>query len=173
MPGGDGTGPRGEGPMTGMGRGFCMMEFSPNASQIRQGYMGVAGIPLREAATSDGKEHSMPGGDGTGPAGMGPMTGRAMGFCAGYAGAGFVNPLAGRGFGWSRGFGGGGRGWRNWYYATGLTGWQRAAGAGPGGGQTSPGQQLDALRAQAEYFEDVLEGIRTRIEELQAAPTED
>jgi len=26
----------------------------------------------------------MPGGDGTGPAGMGPMTGRAAGYCAGY-----------------------------------------------------------------------------------------
>ncbi|MBN2210726.1 MAG: DUF5320 domain-containing protein, partial [Sedimentisphaerales bacterium] len=25
----------------------------------------------------------MPGGDGTGPAGFGPMTGRAAGFCAG------------------------------------------------------------------------------------------
>ncbi|MCD6310782.1 MAG: DUF5320 domain-containing protein, partial [Candidatus Eremiobacteraeota bacterium] len=24
----------------------------------------------------------MPGGDGTGPMGMGPMTGRGMGFCA-------------------------------------------------------------------------------------------
>lgn len=25
----------------------------------------------------------MPGGDGTGPAGLGPMTGRGMGYCAG------------------------------------------------------------------------------------------
>ncbi|MGI6097596.1 MAG: DUF5320 domain-containing protein, partial [Dethiobacteria bacterium] len=27
----------------------------------------------------------MPRGDGSGPAGMGPMTGRAAGYCAGYA----------------------------------------------------------------------------------------
>jgi hypothetical protein len=68
----------------------------------------------------------MPGGDGTGPAGMGPMTGRAAGYCAGYPVPGFMNPVPGRGFGgWGRGGGGWGR--RNRFYATGLTGWQRAA----------------------------------------------
>lgn len=39
----------------------------------------------------------MPGGDGTGPAGMGSMTGRAAGYCAGYAVPGYMNPAAGRG----------------------------------------------------------------------------
>jgi hypothetical protein len=29
-------------------------------------------------------------------------------------------------------------------------------------------QQLDALKGQAEYFEDALDGLRKRIEELQA-----
>ena len=43
----------------------------------------------------------MPYGDGTGPNGQGPMTGRGMGFCAGYPVAGFRRG-AGRGFG--RGF---------------------------------------------------------------------
>ncbi|MDP8236906.1 MAG: DUF5320 domain-containing protein [Candidatus Erginobacter occultus] len=38
----------------------------------------------------------MPRGDGSGPAGMGPMTGRAVGFCAGYPSPGFVNPYGGR-----------------------------------------------------------------------------
>jgi len=33
----------------------------------------------------------MPRGDGTGPAGMGPMTGRAAGHCAGYPAPGFMN----------------------------------------------------------------------------------
>ncbi|MBN1996422.1 DUF5320 domain-containing protein [candidate division KSB1 bacterium] len=65
----------------------------------------------------------MPFGDGTGPAGMGPMTGRAMGYCAGYPHPGYITP----GFGyWGRGFRGGGRGWSNRYYATGLTGWMRS-----------------------------------------------
>ena len=38
----------------------------------------------------------MPRGDRTGPAGMGPMTGRAAGYCAGYSTPGFMNPYGGR-----------------------------------------------------------------------------
>ena len=34
----------------------------------------------------------MPRGDQTGPAGMGPMTGRAAGFCAGYSTPGYTLP---------------------------------------------------------------------------------
>jgi len=41
----------------------------------------------------------MPAGNGTGPMGMGPMTGRAAGYCAGYPAPGFMNPYGGRGFG--------------------------------------------------------------------------
>ena len=37
----------------------------------------------------------MPRGDRTGPAGMGPMTGRAAGYCAGYNMPGFMNPFPG------------------------------------------------------------------------------
>jgi len=40
----------------------------------------------------------MPWGDGTGPLGLGPMTGRAAGFCAGYPVPGFMNPIPGRGW---------------------------------------------------------------------------
>jgi hypothetical protein len=65
----------------------------------------------------------MPRGDRTGPAGMGPMTGIAAGFCAGHSMPGFMNPVGGRGY-WGRGRGGG-RGFRHWYYATGLPGWAR------------------------------------------------
>jgi hypothetical protein len=32
----------------------------------------------------------MPRGDGTGPGGMGPMTGRAAGYCAGYNVPGYM-----------------------------------------------------------------------------------
>ena len=135
----------------------------------------------------------MPGGNGTGPAGMGPMTGRAAGYCAGYSVPGFANQMGGRGFwGGGRGFGrgiGGGRGWRNQYYATGLPGWQRFGagypayggavpygGAAPygapyGGGYdpaTTKQQELDTLKGQAEYFKDALDGIKKRITELEA-----
>ncbi len=47
----------------------------------------------------------MPRGDGSGPAGAGPMTGRAAGFCAGFNMPGYANPMpCGRGMGFGRGF---------------------------------------------------------------------
>ena len=45
----------------------------------------------------------MPRGDRTGPMGAGPMTGRGVGFCAGYDVPGYMNSSFERGFG--RGFG--------------------------------------------------------------------
>ena len=55
----------------------------------------------------------MPRGDETGPLGQGPMTGRGLGYCAGYPHPGFIYPGFGRGFGrgWDRGIGRGFR-WR-------------------------------------------------------------
>ena len=47
----------------------------------------------------------MPRGDRTGPNGLGPMTGRQMGFCAGYNMPGYMNSGFGRGFGMRRGIG--------------------------------------------------------------------
>ncbi|MGQ9662771.1 MAG: DUF5320 domain-containing protein, partial [Kiritimatiellia bacterium] len=126
----------------------------------------------------------MPRGDGTGPWGMGPMTGRAAGFCAGFGVPGYMNPIPGRAFGigFGRGFWGrGGRGWRNWFYATGLTGWQRAAMGWPAWGCWMPPpsatpptreQQLEVLKNQAAYFEDTLNELRKRIEELEANKAE-
>ena len=119
----------------------------------------------------------MPRGDGTGPAGMGPMTGRGAGFCAGYGVPGYMNPAGGRGFGywgWGRGRGGG-RGWRNQFWATGLPGRARAGyGYGAWGGPVAPfaapaaQQELDALKQQAAYFKDALDDVQKRIGELQA-----
>ena len=140
----------------------------------------------------------MPFGDGTGPAGLGPMTGRAAGFCAGFAVPGCANPIPGRGFGGrgrGRGRGGGGRGRRNWYYATGLPGWMRAGYGWPAWGETpyaapyaaaaaapfagpfvprmTPQQEAEALKAQADYLAETLESIKKRIEELAQAPAAD
>lgn len=105
----------------------------------------------------------MPGGDRTGPAGMGPMTGRAAGFCAGYPTAGYMNPVGGRGYwGWGRG---GGWGRRNWYYATGLPFWARTA---PGfAGVPTVEQEREALRQQSQYLQDSLDAINRRIEDLE------
>lgn len=48
----------------------------------------------------------MPGGDGTGPAGMGPMTGRGAGYCTDPTRP-FSGSRSGMGFGRGRGFGAG------------------------------------------------------------------
>ncbi|MBN2512696.1 MAG: DUF5320 domain-containing protein [Sedimentisphaerales bacterium] len=118
----------------------------------------------------------MPGGDGTGPMGMGPMTGRAAGYCGGYVMPGYANYGMGRGFiGRGGGFGGrgGGRGWRNWYYATGLPGWARFSGY-PSGFSAAPTaeQEHQALKQQAQYLADSLDMINKRIEELQKSKTD-
>ena len=114
----------------------------------------------------------MPRGDGTGPAGQGPMTGRAAGYCAGYSIPGYTNFMSGRGFrgrgrgrGWGRGRGGGrGGGW-----------WNRRLpdGAMPGAIPLPAEQEAQALKAQAEYIEDTLNGIRRRIAELQTVHGEE
>ena len=52
----------------------------------------------------------MPRGDRTGPRGLGPMTGRAAGYCAGYPVPGYMNPTPGYGRGYGRGWGRGYRG---------------------------------------------------------------
>lgn len=59
-------------------------------------------------------------GDRTGPEGMGPMTGRGLGYCAGYDSPGFTRGIsrgsAGLGRGLGRGFGrGNGRGFGGGY----------------------------------------------------------
>ena len=108
----------------------------------------------------------MPRGDRTGPMGMGAMSGRAAGYCAGFGMPGYANPVPGRGFGLGfgrgrgaggRGFGGGGgRGWRHMFYATGLPGWARFGGYAAPHGSFAPCQKPDpemekhALSSQAE-----------------------
>jgi len=65
----------------------------------------------------------MPRGDGTGPAGLGPMTGRRLGYCAGYNQPGFMTSGFGWGRGWGRGFGRG-LGWRRaWTLGWRYPGW--------------------------------------------------
>ena len=103
----------------------------------------------------------MPRGDGTGPMGAGPITGRSAGYCAGYGAPGFAIPTAPR-LGLRRGFSGGGRGWRHMFYATGLPGWMRFGVTSP-----TPQQESDALKAQAESLKQELDAINKRIEDLE------
>jgi len=98
MPGFDGTGPLGMGPMTGRGMGYCVMPLSePGAARFPYGHAGAYGLPERI-------DYSY-------------FSGRP------YSGLPFVNNLFwprrfGRGFGrgWGRGFG---RGRGRWFYGWG------------------------------------------------------
>jgi len=115
----------------------------------------------------------MPRGDGTGPAGMGPMTGRAAGFCAGYNSPGFMNSIGGRlggGFGWGRGRGFGfGRGMGRWGYPGFVPYGSLPYGAMPYGTTPyTPEQELEFMQSQAKTLGDQLEQIRQRISELEA-----
>jgi len=119
----------------------------------------------------------MPRGDGMGPRGMGPMTGRGAGFCAGYNTPGYANPMGGRGFG---GGGRGGWGYRNMYYATGLPRWARGGygypmpnpgwapwGMGPVAPAWGPEQETEMLKQQAEALNQQMEAINKRLAELE------
>lgn len=102
----------------------------------------------------------MPRGDGTGPVGAGPMTGRGMGYCAGFRAPGYVNP--GRGFyrwGCKRGF-------RHMDYATGMPFWQRFA---PPADLAyhEPASEKTWLENRADALENELRQIRERLNEIQ------
>jgi hypothetical protein len=128
----------------------------------------------------------MPAGDGTGPMGMGPMTGGARGYCAGYAAPGWAWTGPGRAYGGrgayrgagrgaGLGFGGGGHGYRHWYYATGLPRWARW-GVPPAPVQGAPftapsrEQEIEMLKDEAQWLKDRLEEIGTRMDELSQEP---
>lgn len=111
----------------------------------------------------------MPGFDGTGPVGMGPMTGGGRGFC--------VAPVAGmrpRPFG-RRFFGrGGGRGRRNMYYATGLPGWARAGYGYPAFGMgympdLSEKDEAEMLKEEAGALKEELGVIQERLTAIEKA----
>ncbi len=55
MPGFDGTGPSGQGPMSGQGRGFCVLRSSEKSPHQLQGFAGLRGVPVRQ--TSDNVEN--------------------------------------------------------------------------------------------------------------------
>lgn len=80
----------------------------------------------------------MPWGDGSGPLGLGPMTGRAAGFCAGYPLPGYMNRIGGQAA-WPRGvyapqFRSYGYPGVPWSYPAYRVGWGRPFGRGFGFG---------------------------------------
>jgi len=114
----------------------------------------------------------MPGGDRTGPAGMGPMTGRVAGYCAGYSAPGFANPIPGRGYGFGRGMGYGFRGGRGgrWAAPYAVYGYGTPF-AVPYSAAPTRQQEIEALQGQAKYFEEALAEINKQISDLEDEPS--
>jgi hypothetical protein len=107
---------------------------------------------------------SMPLGDRTGPLGLGPRTGRGLGYCAGYGVPGYLNPI-GRGFGYGRGFGFG-RFWLwTWLWRWGFR-YAQAFGYPYRYGYTQVDEKA-VLSAQAKALEEELNAIKARLAELE------
>jgi hypothetical protein len=107
----------------------------------------------------------MPRGDRTGPWGYGPMTGRGVGFCAGYPHPGYMHP--GPGFG----YGGGFRRRYRAYYGPAWPAWAPGYAPyfyGPAvPNENSVGSEKDYLVNQAEMLKEQLEQINKRLDELE------
>ncbi|MFH1568700.1 MAG: DUF5320 domain-containing protein [Gemmatimonadota bacterium] len=110
----------------------------------------------------------MPRGDGAGLWGQGPMTGRSLGYCAGYEQPGYAAP--GPGHGWARGGGGG--------YGRGRD-WGRDGGRGMRWGAPwacwppvpTPVTEVDekgVLERQREYLQSQLSRIEDQLKSLSA-----
>ena len=97
----------------------------------------------------------MPAGDRTGPNGMGSMTGRGAGFCAGNA----VPGIAAAGVPMGRGGMGFRRGGR--FAAMPYAGYAPAVPAAP-----TRDEELRALENQSRYMEDTLKDVQARIDAL-------
>jgi hypothetical protein len=111
----------------------------------------------------------MPRGDRTGPMGYGPLTGRRMGFCAGYDAPGFANLRGGGGLGraWGRGggfgrgmaFRGGRQGWGGYPVPAGFQGY-------------GPAEEATQIRSEIDVLEKTLETLKKRLDEVKGAEEE-
>ncbi|MFW5976610.1 MAG: DUF5320 domain-containing protein [Bacillota bacterium] len=100
----------------------------------------------------------MPWGDGTGPAGRGPRTGRAAGYCAGFNVPGYMNFKFGRG---------GGRGGRRGLATSvrpAVSGYSQSFAYNSGQAQK---QELEYLKNVEKEIQKELEAIKDRIKELE------
>ena len=105
----------------------------------------------------------MPRGNGTGPMGAGPMTGRAAGYCAGFERPGFANFAGGGGFGRGMGMGRGagfgrgrGFGFRNRFFANEA---QQAP-------AMTAEQEKEYMKNNIKALEDELEAAKQYLEKL-------
>ncbi|MCD6381362.1 MAG: DUF5320 domain-containing protein [Candidatus Aenigmarchaeota archaeon] len=104
----------------------------------------------------------MPWRDGTGPLGLGPMTGRRAGYCAGYSISRYMNPWPRR-FGFGHGFG-----WRRWLVTP----------AAPQPVQSTISErealerEANLIKDEIKELQDELESIEKRFKELKGVTNE-
>ena len=96
------------------------------------------------------------------------MSGRGVGHCSGSDAPGYEVPGPGLGRGAWRAWGGRGRGYRNWFHATGLPRWARF---GPSAGAPvqppyDEAQEVADLKAHASWLGEQLGAIQARLEVL-------
>jgi hypothetical protein len=139
MPGFDGTGPRGAGPMTGMARGYCMLRDAGGEQSHLEGFVGAQGMPVDVDLPGQKEMTGVRMGDFAGPPGSRGITRRLVRYPApSYGHLVWMGPMRPFGlarvapparFGWDRGFwrarfgrgfgrrGGGGRrrSWFGWF----------------------------------------------------------
>ena len=114
----------------------------------------------------------MPGGDRTGPLGLGPRTGRALGICSGYPFPGYMSNAPGFRRGLGRGFG---RSFGRGYFGRGRGFWGRGLDnpyyrQSPYFMDIDPQQSKDNEKAYLEDtvkdLEEEIKHMRNRIQEL-------
>ena len=114
----------------------------------------------KHLSTKRKEVNKMPGGDGTGPMGLGAGTGRGMGYCEGFAVPGYANA----GFGMGRG-----RGFRRMYYAPGVLAGAKYARYPntrvfySGMNADPAADEKEALKNEADYLEKQLTVLRERL----------
>ncbi len=115
----------------------------------------------------------IPGGDGKGPGGMGPLTGRGAGFCdESDKPKGYMNYIPGGGMGFGRG---GGRGMRRMFWYGGVlpaclylaNRWRRFGyDASYQGASEVPFDEKDLLTRQKESLQEQLNILEKKLERL-------
>ena len=106
----------------------------------------------------------MPRGDGMGPMGLGPMSGKGNGYCAASRPA-RKRTLCGTGFGQ-------GRGHRRMYDCTGRPAWARYGYAGSDTVQDAVDEQ-EMLKVQAQRLEDQLSSVKAQLEKFEQNGSDD
>ena len=115
----------------------------------------------------------MPRGNGMGPLGQGPMTGRGAGFCAGYGVPGYMNPQGRRGMGFRRGMGRGmGRGagfaWQETVMPPAVMPETAVPQASPADTVAAAENPLDTLLKHSDMMLQAIDDLRKRIESLES-----